>query len=160
MAVDILSTKVPEIMSTKCVVSAKCWWRWVKERFRTVFTPDVNKYFQKWSWVNIIHYNLKLTTKHVTLKESIIIYKNTFGKPGKAVRGGFTSGLLNNYERSGTSPRLYTSKQDKTKKSLKCSRHTLTTMPELTRWEKCIDWQPHQRDTPNEPLVENQLFFF
>ncbi len=49
MAVNILSTKVPEIMSTMWY----CY-RYMLVNvgmFTTVFTPDVNKYFQKCSRV-------------------------------------------------------------------------------------------------------------
>lgn len=45
MAASILSTKVPEIMSTMWCF---CCYLLVNMRlFTTVFTPEVNKYFQK-----------------------------------------------------------------------------------------------------------------
>lgn len=69
MAASILSTKVPEIMSTMWCF---CCYLLVNMRlFSTVFTPEVNKYFQKVMTkkvkVLVLHFNLLKTVRHLKL---------------------------------------------------------------------------------------------
>lgn len=126
MAVNILSTKHPEIMISMwslLFVSPPgfvyvCSLLTLINIFRNAREDCILRY-------NSLKMKSNTKTHQQRVRRRI---KTTFGKPGEAVRDRFTSSLLSSYEQSST-PLLVITQLYKKKKS---GRHTLTSMSEST----------------------------